>query len=66
MREENPAEVQASQPGNAKAVAVEEPVMDARKPIETASTGSGTVNDSSGKDTRPPVTDDFESLPGLV
>jgi hypothetical protein len=46
------AEPQAQQP-QAEAGKVT-PALDPRSPIETAATGDGTVNDSSGKDTRPP------------
>jgi hypothetical protein len=56
MISKNPAEPQASPLPGAKAGAVETsvPPMDPHSPIETAATGSGTVNDPSAKDNKPP------------
>ena len=38
------------------------PAIDPRTPIEVASTGDGTVNDSSGRDNRPPGVYDLDLL----
>jgi hypothetical protein len=45
---------------NAKPGATPVPVMNPRGPIEVGSGGSGTVNDPSGSDIKPPFTGGFE------
>lgn len=59
MVNDKPAESQAV-PANAGAA--ETPVLDPRSPIEVASDGSGTVNDPSASDTKPPGAADLELL----
>ena len=64
MLSSNSHESKASQPGNAKSVAIEEPV-DLMKPddgIEASSEGGGTINDPGGTDNKPPRVEDFESF----
>jgi hypothetical protein len=57
MVNQNPTESQASQVTDSKAGATDPvPPMDPTKPIETASQGSGTINDPAGSDNKPPGT----------
>jgi hypothetical protein len=64
MISKNPAEPQGPQAPGAKTGAAETsvPPLDPHSPIETAATGSGTVNDPSAKDTKPPGFGDADSL----
>jgi len=50
-----PSGAQAQEDGSAV------PVMNPRGPIEVAPDGSGTVNDPSGRDIKPPFTDGYEA-----
>ncbi len=62
MLSNNSNEPQASPLPDPKATgAAQTPVMDPHSPIETAS-GTGTTNDQSGSDTKPPYTG-YGSLP---
>lgn len=62
MITQNPATPQTVSPSDLQAgpAAASTPVMDPRKPIETAAGGSGTVHDPAGSDIKPPVSDGFE------
>jgi hypothetical protein len=53
---------QPSTPSDAQAGAAEVPVLPPQAPIEVASGGTGTVNDPSGSDTKPPGVADLDLL----
>lgn len=59
-RKDQSAEAQAQSSKAAAGGGVK--ALDPNTPIEVASTGTGTVNDSSGKDTRPPGVYDLDLL----
>ena len=62
MLSNDPKNPQASPLPDPKAAGTAQtPVLDPHSPIETAS-GTGTTNDQSGSDSRPPYTD-YGSLP---
>ena len=63
MLSNNSNEPQASPLPDPKATgAAQTPVLDPHSPIETASTGTGTTNDPTVKDTPPPPYTDPDSL----
>jgi hypothetical protein len=64
MISNNSGKDKSSQPQQSPEVAAGGGVkaLDPNTPIEVASTGTGTINDSSGKDTRPPGVCDLDLL----
>jgi hypothetical protein len=57
---DSPAQPQAQNPETTAGSAVK--ALDPNKPIEVASTGTGTMNDPAGSDNRPPRACDLELL----
>lgn len=65
MISKNAAEPQAARGRHAKAGRVKNPaLLNPRSKIEAASGGSGTGNDQSGTDNKPPGIDDLKLLAG--
>jgi hypothetical protein len=62
MLSKDPNEPQASPLRDAKAGAVEDPLLKPQDPIEVGSAGNGTTTDPGGTDGRPPGYGDLELM----